>query len=79
MDGDDDAPSVPGKFNPHTSIGLVRSLSRERAWGARTPDSGDRSGIKIFLTELQQANIYAALNRALVHIARCGVMECSVV
>jgi hypothetical protein len=46
----------------------VRSQSRERSWGAAL--EGGKSGIKLFLTEMQQANIYAALNRALVHIAR---------
>ena len=59
---------TPGKFTPQPSIGLVRSQSRERYWGAAL--EGGKSGIKLFLTELQQANIYAALNRALVHIAR---------
>lgn len=60
--------STPGKFTPQPSIGLVRSQSRERSWGATL--EGGKSGIKLFLTEMQQANIYAALNRALVHIAR---------
>lgn len=48
-------------------------MERERARGRRSPSSErNKVGIKVFLTELQQADIHAALNRALVHIARYG-------
>ena len=67
---------VPGKFHPSPSIGLLRCHSRERASG-RKDLSSERNevGIKVLLTELQQADIHAALNRALVHIARYDKMD----
>jgi hypothetical protein len=70
---DESAAYVPGRFHPSPSIGLLRCQSMERARGRRSPSSErNKVGIRVFLSELQQADIHAALNRALVHIARYG-------
>ena len=76
---------IPGKFHPSPSIGLLRCHSREREREKEKPSrrkspspssEGNQAGIKVFLTELQQADIHAALNRALVHIARYYEIDC---
>ena len=71
-DGDTEvSQSVKGKYHPQPSIGLMKNQSAESGWGLRASASPDEvAGMSIILTEKEQANIHAALNRALVHIAR---------
>ena len=78
---------TPGRFHPSPSIGLLRCHSRDRERDREKPSGrkspspsseGNQVGIKVFLTELQQADIHAALNRALVHIARYYEIDCLV-
>lgn len=62
---------MKGKYHPQPSIGLVKSHRQDKDWGLDTLSPPSMvSGINIMLTEKEQANIHAALNRALVHIAR---------
>jgi hypothetical protein len=67
----DNSQYLKGKYHPQPSIGLVRSQGPDNGWGANSSSFREgASGITLVLTEAEQANIHAALNRALVHIAR---------
>ena len=62
---------MKGKYHPQPSIGLVKSRGEDNGCGEDTTSHPSAlCGMTILLTEAAQANIHAALNRALVHIAR---------
>ena len=61
---------MKGKYHPQPSIGLVKSRGKDNGCGENIAPPSTLCGMTILLTEAAQANIHAALNRALVHIAR---------